>query len=357
MKRIAFVLLCIILVAGAAAGWWVFRDTPEKVLRDGFMRMLTAKTFGSVVLDVAWTDPSTRVTTGFGAAGRMSTADLTRPEFLGVVRTGEGLLGKETAANLIVSQDAIALHPREVTEELTNRYQSLIAGATGTPFILLDRNVFLERGNYRNAVPKGKDADVRAILALASPVIVPTGAWTKEGDTSAVSIPFRVEREALKPFLSALVRSWKGTDPTVDDLGWINRMTEDLSRGTFWLTVDRSTREPLVLRAAWPRLNDRGVETLRLRIRLDLEGRNVPVEIGLPTHGIDVTAAVYPPTDPSLPRAGTRIGGTLPTSGSGTSTGLRAGTLETPTRRLIDEQRTDLFNTYIEDLRRSRNDY
>jgi hypothetical protein len=349
MKRALLVILLILLGAGGIAAWIIFRDTPEKVLRDGLVRLVSARSFGSAVLDVAWTDPSVRVTTGFSAAGRLSLSDIVRPEFLGVIRTGEGVFGKESSGNLIVSQDAIALRPIETDGQVQAKYLSIVGSVTGTPFVLIDRDTFLSRNGYERSIPTGTDEDVRGVLAFAGPVIVPTGGWVKESGRS-VSVPFRIERDAARSFLTAFIAAWKGSDPSVEELSRINRLTDDLARGTFWLTVDRSTREPLAVRAAWPFLDERGVERLRLRTRLDLRERNAPVIIGLPAQGIDATARLYPGGSSVLPSAAARSGGLLPIPSSSSGTGLRSGTLDTPTRRLIDEQQTDLFHTYLEEL-------
>src|SRR5690348_15348115 len=100
MKRVLFLVLAMVIAAGLATAWWFYRDTPESVLRGGFHRLLTAKTFSSMVLDVAWTKSSTRVTTGVGLSGQLDMRDTAHPRFIGIVSAGEGLLGPEQTADV-----------------------------------------------------------------------------------------------------------------------------------------------------------------------------------------------------------------------------------------------------------------
>ncbi len=348
MKRALLVLLCALLGIGIFAVWSVVRDTPEKVLRDGMVRLATADSFESIAADVAWTNPSTRVTTGFEAAGRIRISDIVAPEFLGVIQTGEGVFGKESSANLLVSQSALALRPIDVDSSLTQRYLSLIGDATGTPFVMMNRDAFVDRLGYAAWMPHGASTSIRRVLSLASPIVLATGPWVKESGR-VVSIPFRIDRDAFRSFLIALATAWKGGELSVEDLTQIDRRTNDLARGTFWLTVDRSSREPVSLRAAWPVLDEQGIERLRLRIRVDLHGRNAAGPTGLPAHGIDVTSQIVLDKGTELRTADRRSEDAL-VPGSISATSVRGGMIETPTLRLIDEQQTDVFQTYLEEL-------
>lgn len=348
MKRALLVLLCALLGIGIFALWSVVRDTPDKVLRDGVIRLVTADSFESITADVAWTNPSTRVTTGFEAAGRVRISDIAAPEFLGVVQTGEGVFGNESSANVLVSQNVLALRPIDVDPSLEQRYVSLIGATTGTPFITMRRDAFLERTGYASWLPHGAATSIQRVLSIASPIVAATGPWVKESGR-LVSVPFRIDREAFRSFSIALATAWRGGELSVDDLTQIDRRANDLARGTFWLTVDRGSREPVSLRAAWPVLDEQGVERLRIRVRIDMHGRNAAGMIGLPAHGMDVTSQIMLDKGTELRSANRRAEDAL-VPGSISVTSVRGGMIETPTLRLIDEQQTDIFQTYLEEL-------
>lgn len=364
MKRAWLVLfLAVVLVCGGLA-WWFFRDTPEKVIRDGFGRLIAAKTLKSAIVDVAWTDPTTRVTTGFAFAGQADTKDLTRPRALGVLGLAEGVLGQEEqTTDVVLEQDRIALRPRSVSADFRDLYERLVEDPQGKRFAVISRDPFLNRFNHGSFISHGQSVDIRANLPAFIQVVRVSGEWKKSGlpGNRIVTVPFRIDEASVKPFLISLVRTWNNDNPTPDDLAWVERTSAGLARGSFSITINRDTRAPKVIEGQWPLVDDRGAEVLRLRVRFETSGLDMPVAIGIPEEFKDVTEqTVKTKTGTSLPVSGSR---TLPSSGSasGTQTGATGttpfGGIDTTPIRLINENDTDLFHKYLEELKSKKSAY
>lgn len=362
MKRRFLVSLAFLACAAIAALAWVLRDTPEKALRDGLQNLLAAKTVQRAVFEVAWTDPATRVTTGFGAAGQLDLKDLSRPRALGVIRASRGFLGpEEQTADIVIEEDRIALRPRSVSPDARKRYESLVKDPQGNAFAILQRDPYLDGNRLSILIAHGKSADIRAALAAFPSVARVAGPWTKESESGRrfVTVPFTVGRDAVEPFIASLVKTWVGDNPTPDEIRWIGRESADLSRGTFSITVDRASRLPVRVQGEWPVLDDDGKEILRIRAGFDLDGLNRPVTIAIPASSVDVTntvlkprAAATLPTAPlkSLPEAAFATGAAFGIEPGASAT----GTFATTTRQFINEKETDLFHKYLEELQRSK---
>ncbi|MFA5935385.1 MAG: hypothetical protein WC787_00805 [Patescibacteria group bacterium] len=347
MKRVLFVILGVFLTVAVFALWWVFRDTPASVLRGGFERLAVAKTASVVTADIAWTDTKLRTTTGFGVAGSLDVTNPTESRFLGVLRLGEGLAGSEQTADLIVERDRFLLRPREVSASSRARYMDLVGDPEEDQFAMIARDAFLNHEGYSSVIGKGSMEDVRAALPVLMDAVVVTGPWEEEenGDT-IVTVPFALDQRALAVFLNVFIKAWNGRDPTAQDFLWINQTTSELARGQFWMTVDRRTNAPIVLRGEWPDLDTNGAEQKRIRVRIDLQGLNAPVTIGVPDDAKDITSSLVPVrTGGSLQGSGLRPLSDLPSLPAATSTGA-------PNR-----DNSELFHQYLEELDHRNKEY
>lgn len=363
MKRRFLVGLAFLACAIIAALAWILRDTPEKALQDGLRNLLAAKTVKQAVLEVAWTDPATRVTTGFGAAGQIDLKDLTRPRALGVIRASQGFQGpEEQTADIVIEADRFALRPRSVSLDVRKRYESLVKDPQGIAFAILQRDPYLDGNGLSFLVAHGKTEDLRTALASFPSVVRVSGPWTTatEDGRRLATVPFTVQGDAMQPFLSSLVQTWVGDTPTPEEIRWMYRETADLSHGAFSLTIDRSSRLPVRLQGEWPVLDDGGKEILRIRAGLDLDGLNQPVSIAIPASAVDVTDTVMKPrvSNATLPSAPLKP---LPEArfATGAAYGIESGayatgTFSTTTRQFINEKETDLFHIYVEELQRSK---
>jgi hypothetical protein len=355
MRRVLLVIAAFLCIGGIILAWWFLRDTPEKVLRDGFGKLLNAKTAASVIAEIAWTDPNTRVTTGFGAAGQLDVKDLGRPRALGVIRLAEREGRIEETADVIIELDRFAIRPRSVTPESRARYQDLVGDPEGVQFAVIARDPFLNGNNWSQAIAQGETETIRSTVKSFPSVIAVAGPWKREIDR--ISVPFRIDGEALKPFLSATLQAWANDSPTPQDLVWMNRVATGLARGQFSLTINRQTREPMTLQGEWSDLNEKGEEMLRYRIRFDISGLNRSVNIAIPENAKDITdKLVVPKATGGLRPATLR---TLPsaTTGTGVSAGLEwnaSGTYDLTPGNVVNEDDVDLFHKYLEDLKRQK---
>jgi hypothetical protein len=338
MKRVLFLLCAMLLAAGIAATWWVLRDTPEKVLADGMGRLLDAQTIQSAVLDIAWTSPSTRVTTGIGFAGQVDLRDSVHPRLIGVVSAGEGLLGPEQTADVVLDAGRLAFRPHTVTPAMQDTFLSLVGATSAHPFAVLDTSPFFQSKGY--PVLAGHATETRAVISSFPSLVQPAGDWIVNDSTpdAIVTIPFQFDRNSIRPFLIALINAETGKEPDAKTLVGVDRAVEYLLRGTFLLTINRQTREPLTLQAAWPVLDAQHNETLRVRIRLDISGINKPVAIQIPEGVVDITKQLVKPNAPGLPAA----------AGS-------SNAVVVPYLPATSTDSGDQFGSYLEDLKANRN--
>lgn len=362
MKRAGLVIFCIILAGGVFFLWWFLRDTPEKALAEGLKNLFAAKTVQSAVIDITWSDPATRVTTGIDLAGQIDLKDLTRPRVLGVVRASEGFLGPdEQTADMVLEADRIALRPRSVPQDVRQRYEALTGDAQDKTFAIIRRDPYLDGHGLSDLIAHKPSDDIRALLPSFAETVRVAGPWTKEtvGGRQVVTVPFTVDPAAFRPFLVSFVKTWVGDNPTPDELRWIDGLVSDLSRGTFALTVDRSSRLPERLQAEWPLLDADGKETVHVVASILMDGVDKPVAIAIPDGSKDVTDLVLTPrtTTATLPSAALKP---LPVSAfaSGTIPGMEegvyaTGTYSTATRQFINEKDTDLFHRYMEEINSS----
>ncbi|MEO5927275.1 MAG: hypothetical protein ABIO72_01095 [Patescibacteria group bacterium] len=335
MKRVLFVLLAMLLAAGIAASWWVLRDSPEKALRDGLLRLTTMKTAETLVLDVAWTSPSTRITTGLGFAGQIDLTDQAHPRIIGVIRAGEGLIGPEQTADIIVDAGRLALRPHTVTVSSQNAFVKLAGVTSSDAFALLDISSVAKSKGVTELSGLGHATETQAVLTAFPSLIQLAGDWIVEPNTNGkiVTIPFQLDRTQLRPFFIAFYTAQTGKGPDANALRGIDQANEYLLHGTYLLTVDRRTRQPITLQAAWPILNPKNNETLRIRVRLDIAGINKPVAISIPTDAVDITNKLLKPIVTGLPSAAESTNAVV-----------------VPYQASTSSKNNDRFNTYIEDL-------
>ncbi|MFH1973331.1 MAG: hypothetical protein ABIK13_01855 [Patescibacteria group bacterium] len=348
------------IIVGIVLLWWIGRDTPEKALHDAVDRILAATSVGQLSLEVTWSDSTTRVTTGWSAAGRVDLKDLSRPKALGVVRAAQGAMGPtEQVADAILTDDRIALRPREVSPDLRTRYLEATGDVQGKRFATLLRDPFLDRTGHAGLIAHQTDAEIRKVLPSVSGVLSAVS-WERVLGTNDVIVHVKTDAASLQPFMLALGTTWIGDSPTPEELTWIGRTAEDLAKGSFSITMNRRTRVPSRIEAEWPILGPNGTEIRRMRVFVRLSDLNAPVSISIPADAEEVTDDEGSATtgNASLPSSSLK---TLPSSASFPGVdqtmgdGVTAtGTFTTTTGQFIDESDTDLFHKYLEELRRSR---
>ncbi|MBI4138898.1 hypothetical protein HY479_01985 [Candidatus Uhrbacteria bacterium] len=359
MKRAALGFIGFLSLAAVGAAWWLLRDTPEKALRDGMRALLSVKTARQVVADVSWTDVASRVTTGVGFSGGADLRELPRPRTIGVLQLHPGLLGPEEIADLIVEQDRFALRPRNVTTDWRQRYASLGGDPLGERFISILRDPFLDRRSVGYLIAHGSDKDLRPVLQAFAPLARPTGTWQQSAGSGfrLARIPFTLRQDELRAFLLSWFETWQGDNPTPDEIAWITLASRDLAKGSYALTVNRDTRQPVALEGDWTMRDREGTEIRRVRFTLELKGIGQAVTIRIPETTTDATDAILGgPQTTFAPRALKA----LPSSAtSGPSALLEdgvSGTSSFPTApsRFINEEEVDLWSKYMEELRRKK---
>lgn len=356
MKRTLAAIFLVLLLGGGLALWWFMRDTPEKVLRDGFTALLNLKTAKSFSLDTSWTDISGRTTTGFDYTGEIDLKSWIRPRALGAIRLGAATAeGQNQTGDMVVESDAIALRPRSVSQELRSYAESLSKDPTGETFLVVSRDAFLEDRGYVKAISKGTMADLRREAAFLIPTLIPVGGLVQgtEAGHPSVKAVFRIDRKAITPVLISLVKAWMGDNPTPEEYGWVEDASAALASGRFEMTLDKTTRLPLRLKGTFSRLDASGKELTRISFDMELAGHDQKVNIGIPEKAKDVTETVVLKSQPraSLPQAKLRA---LPAAATSTEA-LKRGEISTSTGKMIDEKGTDLFDRYYEEMLRKKN--
>jgi len=359
MRRFLAACSLVVLIIGGFVLWWYSRDTPAKVLRDGFGQLIEMKSAKQVTADISSTNPVTHVTTGFTSVSEVNVADLTHPQSLGILRIGaRSSSEQDQTIDLVIDKLQAALRPRSVTSQYRSLYQQLSGDATGTTFLAVNRDAYLKANGYTEAIAKGKTADVRAALQYLLPIIVPGNVLTYSADKSQVSATFRFDRRTLQPFLIVLVHAWTGDNPTIDEYAWIDRATEDLARGQFMLTINRKTRVPLSLVGNFDLVDDAQRSYATTHVAFQLSGINEPVSISIPQISKDVTAQVTKPENSTtLPTSGERsASSTSFFAASGTSVGdITGGVYVTSVGNVVPETQIDLFQKYSDELRKNKN--
>jgi hypothetical protein len=125
--------------------------------------------------------------------------------------------------------------------------------------------------------------------------------------------------------------------------------------------MDRRTHIPSSLEGEWPVLDDAGKELRRVRIRFLIDGFDGRVSIGIPEDAKDVAkdvVGIKAAGSSALPSAPLKP---LPSAAfaSGSAYGMESGvyatgTYSTTSKQFIDEKETDLYNKYMEELKRSQ---
>lgn len=351
MKRFLVVLFFLAAVGGAGAYWWLTRESPGKVLEDGLQSLLNLRTANVVTLDVASTDLAAGVTSGFTLIAQADVADVTHPRALGVLRLASKTTTEEDQTiDAVLEKDRLAVRPRYVKPEYRALAAELGGGATDV-FLSVNRDAYLGHLGVPVIVAKGKDAAVRSAFAFILPALIPGDEveTAEEDGRTLVSTTFRFDRRSTQPFLINLFRAWKGSDPSVGEYGWIDRVTEGLAQGSFRLTIDTSTREVVRFAGRWPVVDDEGRELRLLNVTVEIEGAGGGTSIRMPEDAKDVTAMIIQqPKNVPLPTAGFR---------GGTSTIPATGTRETVIEPVRGRPQIDLFQQYSEELRKRKNLY
>lgn len=369
MKRGLLVIIGVILLMVIAVAWWFLRDTPEKALRDGLNNLLTAKSAEQAALEIAWTNPETRVTTGVNFVGQVDAGDLTRPQFLGVLELGDGVAAGAQIADLVLIPDKLALRPRRVTSDYWSQYQTWSGDAKNKNFIFFDRDKLLLDRELNRFMAQGPPQDIRAQAAAFYGAVKISGEWKKQRavyfglrkvSARLASVPFQINESAMRSALASFLNVWHDAALTPGDLQWINRSSRGLARGLFRLTLDQDSRLPVSLEGGWPVLDDQDREILRVRVKLTLDGLNRSVSISLPENAKDATKSILKQS---------ALGATLPSSparaGSQTTTGAETPfripaapessiIFDTSTREYIDVENIDLWHKYMEELKKKK---
>jgi len=356
MKRTIAAIFLVLVLGGGFGLWWFLRDTPEKVLRDGFSSLISLKTAKTCSLDVSWTDIAARTTTGFSYSGQIDLKSWTRPRALGAIRIGAGAAeGQNQTGDIVIETDAVALRPRSVSPELRAYAESLSKDPSGETFLVLGRDAVLDDKGFAKAVSNAPGEDLKREAAFVVPALAPIGKLVQgsEAGRPTVTAAFRVDRKSITPVLLALVKVWMGDNLTPDEYGWVETVSPSLSSGNFELTLDKATRLPLRLKGTFGQIDASGVETRKISFKLALEGHNQKVSIGIPDKSKDVTETTIlkKQTRAALPQARLRV---LPGNATGTGA-MKPGAAPTSTGKMIDEKETDLFDKYYEEMVRKKN--
>jgi hypothetical protein len=340
MKRFLLILLALLAVGGGIGGWWVLRDTPEKVLKDAVATLAGAKRLSRFELDVAVTDNTTRVTTGFAFVGQADLSDLVRPQALGVLRlAAKDPQSQDEDADLVLLSNKLAFRPRSAMPRSVARFKELVGAA---PFAIVNRDEFLIRSGWPSLVGKGTDPKVRSSLQFAGPILQPQGGIVVSEDGTQETVEFTLDRNAVRPFLVNLVESWAGRRPTAAEYGWAQRASLDAGRGTYALTVDAATREPRFLDADIPLVREADNEIVgRIQATVAFEGFGDAVRIAAPAGAKDVTIALLRPNSTStLPTSGDREGAVPVATGTAAATGVD----------LLQGKDIDVFSAYYDEI-------
>lgn len=356
MKRIWAAIFLALLIGGGFALWWFLRDTPEKALRDGFAALLGLKTAKSLNLEVSWTDPASRTTTGFGFSGQVDLKSWTRPRALGVLRVGASSAGGQNqTGDIVIESDSLALRPRSVSPELRRYAQSLSNDPSDETFLVVGRDAFLNEKGFPKAIANGENEALKRDAVFVIPALVPVSGLVRGMDEGrqTVKSTFRVDKKSIEPVLLTLVRSWMGDNPTPEEYGWAATAAASLASGRFELTLDAATRQPLFLRGEFDQLDETGKGIRKIAFSLGLSGHGQKVNIGIPEKSKDVTSAAVLKAQQraTLPQAKLR---TLPGGATGTNFGAK-NTVSTSTGKMINEKETDLFEIYYEEMLRKKN--
>lgn len=348
MKRFLFVLVVLLLVAGGGAYWWVTRESPERVATDAVQSLVELQTVSGARIDFATTDPKTNATTGFTYAGQLNLKDLTLPELFGSLR-----LGAKTTTDLDQTVDLIATKMQVIVRPRTGKPQNEVflkmfaRDPSGQSFLVADRSRVMMAAGIELPISAGRSTNVRNALPPLVSALILTGDLENGVDASGrktISTHFRIDRRAARPFLISFVSAWTGKEPTIDEYSAIDRLVEGLARGSFLVTIDRSSREILALSGSWSRVDNAGVELAKLGIDLAFAGHNKPVTIQIPEGAIDVTSEL----------GGTRPAPSLPSSVVRPDAPTVTSTGEIPK---FDPSQIDLFQQYSEEIKRKKDLY
>jgi hypothetical protein len=348
MKRFLLVLFVLILAGSGGAYWWLTRESSLRVAESALQSLIGLKTVGAARIDFATTNPRTNATTGFTFVGQLNLADATLPEALGSLRLGaKTTTDLDQTVDLIVTKEQVIIRPRTGKPQADVLAKMFARDPSGQSFFAADRTIFTNVSGLRVPSATGRNSAVRQAMASLVPALILTGELELGLDGAGrkiASTSFRVDRRLARPFLISLVSAWTGKEPTIDQYSAIDRAVEGLARGSFRVTVDRSSRELVSLTGSWPRVDDEGNELSRLGIDLGFAGHNTEVTIGIPEGALDVTS---------------ELGGNRPVPSLPSSI-IRPGAATNTSPAVIpkfDPSQIDLFQQYSEELNRKKNLY
>ncbi|MBU0540470.1 hypothetical protein KKF59_01680 [Patescibacteria group bacterium] len=295
MKRALFIVFGVFCALVMGFFWWLFRDTPEKALRDGVRNLMEVQNFEKVDLEASWSDLAKGVTKGFDFSGQADVRDLAHPNALGTLRLGAGLLDGEQIVDLVLTQEQAALRPRAVSKTWQDQYAQLSNDEHGEKFLAFQRDAFLEKNGFGHFVAQGSSEEIRSVLPALIQTVQINQKWKKYATPDGrhlADVDFTLDNASFKPFLNALTRLWHDADLTPADLHWIERASAGVARGVFKISVDLKTRQPVVLSGAWPLLDDEKKEIAQLKISLAFQGLNQGGPIISPENSTDVSQEI-----------------------------------------------------------------
>ena len=373
MRRKLLVILGIILAIVIAVLWWLFRDTPEKALRDGLKNLLSAQSAEQITWEIVWTNPQTRITTGVNFAGQINVKDLASPQFLGVLELGDGVAAGAQIADVVLISDKIAVRPRRVTAEYLSQYKTLSGDAENKNFIYFTRDRLLSDRKLDHFIAQAEPPDIRAQASAFSGVAQVSGDlsadrqdWKKQRavyfglrklSARLVTVPFRLNESTLRSTLTSFLSTWRDVKLAPADLRWIDRTSQGLARGNFYLTVDQSSRLPVSLEGEWPVLDDQEQELFRVRTKITFDGLNQAVDIALPENAKDATKSILKTrtSGTALPSSAARTTSTTAEIQFGSPTALESSIVfDTSTREYVDVENIDLWHKYMEELKKKK---
>ncbi len=346
MKRFFVVLFLIVLVGAGGTAWWLLRDSPDKVIRDAVTSLTALQGADRMTLDVAVTDPQTRVTGGLTFVGRINASDLSHVQALGVVQSTAPKVGATPeTVDVVMSTDTIALRPVQVDAEQEARYQALAQDPSHATFIRVDRDGLLKKYGYGVGVAHASDASIREALRSIGGIPRADGGITAstENGRDVLTVPFHLDVGNLRAWFITAVRAWTGAAPTPEAYGWIDRIVNGAGHGSFQVTIDSQTRSLVRIEGSWRVVDNTGSVLSLVHAVFETGQADGFGPITIPQGALDVSDALL--------GTGTAAPSGLP--GSAT----RAEPLPVVRPTTPSTPQIDLFSTYQEEIRNKKNVY
>lgn len=317
MKRILVFFLFIAMVIGSIYAWMTLRPVPGNLLKTS-LRHLTTVGVTPLQGSIQW-EKADQTERNFSFGGWVSYAGMLDLRDLSSIR-GNGMIGYSStpsqsdfeSANVILTGDRLAIQEKQFKKERSDWMRSLATTTTSQEtWFSFDRKSLLEVLGYSGGAAKGSGGDIRKTLQqmdLRQLFIVASSSEQIYAGREYMTIHVRIKEDEFLNGLLTLMTAWKKENPSQNDIVWAKNVARNAAHGDWYLMIDEGAGDLVNITGKWHTVDSQEKILARNSISLIFGmGLSSSLMSGkIPEDALDVTPALFPKKQGTLPSAGER---------------------------------------------------